>query len=156
MIRHLSLLCSFVAICNMLSFCLYWLSDYIIFKIASIADVLLAFVSSSLWFYHPLCITDCEFSANVEDHCYFEKTEKNINHILSTFGDADHEIVNFCNSHFITHSDTASTFQNSHNECITLNLNVQSIHAKFSQFYPIVSKLSSMVLHFGDICLQKV
>ena len=79
MIRHLSLLCYFVAICNMLLFCLDWLSNYIIFKLASIADILLAFVFSSQWFYHPLCITDCDISANVEDHCYFENlagTEK--------------------------------------------------------------------------------
>ena len=69
--------------------------------------------------------------------------------------DADHEIVNFCNSRYITFSDTASIFQNSHNEFITLSLNVQSINAKFNQLYPIVSKLSSMGLYFGAICLQE-
>ena len=46
-------------------------------------------------------------------------------------------------------------FQNSHNEFITLNVNVQSIHAKFNQLYPVVSKLSSMGLYFGAICLQE-
>ena len=81
--------------------------------------------------------------------------KKNLNHILSTFDDADHEIVNFCNSRYITFSNTAFIFQNSHNEFITLSLNVQSINAKFNQLYPIVSKLSSMGLYFGAICLQE-
>ena len=108
-------------------------------------------------FYHPLSITDCDINANVEDRGYFENftgTEKDLNHILSTFDDADHEIVNFCNSRYITFSDTASNFQNSH-EFITLSLNVQSINAKFNQLFPIVSKLSSMGLYFGAICLQE-
>ena len=46
-------------------------------------------------------------------------------------------------------------FQNSHNEFTTLSLNVQSIHTKFNQLYPIVSKLSSMGLYFGAMCLQE-
>ena len=46
-------------------------------------------------------------------------------------------------------------FQNSHSEFIILSLNVQSIHTKFNQLYPIVSKLSSMGLYFGAICLQE-
>ena len=45
-------------------------------------------------------------------------------------------------------------FQNSHNEFFTLSLNVR-IHAKFNQLYFIVSKLSSMGLYFGAICLQE-
>ena len=124
-------------------FCLYWLRNYILFKLAYITDILLDFVFSS---------------TNVEDHCNFENfagTEKNINQILSTFGDADHEIVIFLNSHYITHWGTATIFQNDHNECIALNLNVESIHAKFNRLYPIVSKLSPMVLYFGAVCLQE-
>ena len=158
MIRHLSLLCSFVAICNMLLFCLYWLNNYMLFKLASIADILLAIVFSSLWFYHLLCITYYDISANVEGSCYFENiggTENDLNHIISIFGDADHEIVNFCNSRYITLSDTASTFQKGHNEFITLSRNVQSNYAKFNQLYPIGSKLSLMGFYLGAICLQE-
>ena len=43
--------------------------------------------------------------ANVEDCGYFENlagTDQDLNHILATFDDADHEIVNFCNSRYIT------------------------------------------------------
>ena len=129
-----------------------------IFKPASVTDFIVAFVFSSLWFYYPLSIMDCDLNANVEDRGYFEKlagTDQDVNHILATFDDVDHEIVNFCNSCYITFSDIASIFQNSHNEFITLSLNVQSIHAKFNQFYPIVRKLSSMGLYFGAICLQE-
>ena len=48
----------------MLLFCLYWLSNYKLLKLAYIADILLDFVFSS---------------TNVEDHCNFENfagTEK--------------------------------------------------------------------------------
>ena len=122
------------------------------------AATFVALVFSNMRFYHQLSITDCDINANVEDRGYFENfagTEKDLNHILSTFDDADHEIVNFCISRYITFSDTASIFQNSHNEFISLSLNVQSINAKFNQLYPIVSKLSSMGLYFGAICLQE-
>ena len=68
----------------MLLFCLYWLSNYILLKLAYIADTLLDFVFST---------------TNIEDHCNFENLagteKKDINHILSIFGDADHEIVIF-------------------------------------------------------------
>ena len=129
-----------------------------IFKPASAADFIVAFVFSSLGFYHPLSITDCDLNANVEDRGYFENlagTDQDLNHILATFDDADHEIVNFCNSCYIPFPYIASIFQNSHNAFITLSLNVQSIHAKFNQLYPIVSKFSSMGLYFGAICLQE-
>ena len=84
-----------------------------IFKHATIADTFVAFVFSSMRFYYPLSITHCDINANVEDRGYFENfagTEKDINHILSTFDDADHEVVNFCNSRYITFSDTATNF----------------------------------------------
>ena len=126
-ICNLFLLCSSVAVWNML-LCLYWLSKCMIFKPAAIADTFVALVFSNMRFYHPLSITDCDINANVEDRGYFENfagTEKDLNHILSTFDDADHKIVNFCNSRYITFSDTASIFQISHNEFITLSLNVQ-------------------------------
>ena len=129
-----------------------------IFKPSTIADTFIAFVFYNMRFYHPLSITDYDINANVEDRGYFENfagTEKDLNNILSTFDDADHEIVNVCNSRYITFSATAPFFQNSHNEFITLSLNVQSINAKFNQLYPIVSKLPSMGLYFGAICLQE-
>ena len=116
--------------------------------------MIIACVFSSLWFYYPLIITDCDINANVADLGYFENlagTDKDLNHILSTFDDADHEIVNFCSSRYITFSDTTSIFQNSHSQFITLSLNVQSIHAKFNQLYRIANKLSSMGLCFGVI-----
>ena len=81
--------------------------------------------------------------------------KKILNHSLSTFDDADHEIVNFCNSRYITFSDTTSILQNSHNEFIALSLNVQSINAKFNQLYPIVSKLRSMGLYLELYAFRK-
>ena len=129
-----------------------------IFKPAIIADTFVAFVFSNMRFFHPLSITHCDINANVEDRGYFGNfagTEKYLNHILSTFDDADHEIVNFCNARFITFSDTAPIFQNSHSDFSTLSLNMQSINAKFNQLYSIVSKLSSTGLYFGAICLQE-
>ena len=64
------------------------------------------------------------------------------------------KLSSFCNSRYITFQTQHPFFQNSHNEFITLSLNVQSIDAKFNQLYPIVSNLSSMGLYFGAICLQ--
>ena len=82
-----------------------------------------------------------------------QKTVAILNSLLEnippTIYDADHEIVDFCNSRYITFSDTVSIFQNSN------SLNVQSIQAKFNQLNPIVSKLSSMGLYFGAKCLQQ-
>ena len=46
-------------------FCLYWVSNCVIFKPASITDFTIAFVFSSSWFYYPLSITDCDLNANV-------------------------------------------------------------------------------------------
>ena len=69
-----------------------------IFKPASVTDFIVAFVFSSLWFYYPLSITDCDLNANEEDRGYFENlagTDQDLNHILATFADADHEIAIF-------------------------------------------------------------
>ena len=121
--------------------CRLQLSNCMIFKPASIIDFIVAFVFSCPWFYYPLSITGCDLNANVEDRGYFEnlaRTDQDLNRILATF------------------SDIASIFQNSHNEFITLSLNIQSIHAKFNQLYTIVSKLSSMGLYFGATCLQEI
>ena len=128
-----------------------------IFKSATIADAFVAFVFSSMRYYYPLSITGCDINANVEDRGYFENvagTEKGLNH-SSTFDDADREMVNFCNLRYITFSDTASISQNSHNKFTTKSLNIQSINARFKHLYPILSKLSSMGLYFGAICLHE-
>ena len=56
----------FVAVCNMLLFC-FTDSPIVWFSNLSITDILVAFVFSSLWSFHPLSFMDCDINANIED-----------------------------------------------------------------------------------------
>ena len=85
----------------------------------------------------------------------FYGTENDLNHILSTFVDSEHEIATFCDSSYITISDIQSIIKNHDKEFSILSLNTQSINAKFDKIYAIVNSLSSLGHYFGAICLQE-
>ena len=78
-----------------------------------------------------------------------------LNHILSNFVDSEHEIVNFSSSQYIAMSDIQTALPQNHDEFVILNLNIQSINAKFDSLLPVISNLSSSDLYFGAICLQE-
>ena len=82
-------------------------------------------------------------------------TENNLNHVLSTFVDSEHEIPNFCHSRYKDMSEIQSIFQNNYSEFLILTLNIQSVNAKFNNLYPIINNLASQGLYFGAICLQE-
>ena len=82
-------------------------------------------------------------------------TANDLNHILSTFVDSEHEIKNFCDSRYIKLSDIKSVIKKDGKEFTVLTLNIQSINAKFDNLYPVINNLSSMGLYFGAICLQE-
>ena len=82
-------------------------------------------------------------------------TENDLNHVLSTFVDSEHEIPNFCHSRYIDMSEIQSIFQNNYSEFLILTLNIQSVNAKFNNLYPIINNLASQGLYFGAICLQE-
>ena len=82
-------------------------------------------------------------------------SENDLNHVLSTFVDSEHEITNFCHSHYVDMSEIQSIFQNSQNEFLILTLNIQSVNAKFDNLFPVIDNLSSQGLYFGAICLQE-
>ena len=82
-------------------------------------------------------------------------SENDLNHVLSTFVDSEHEITNFCHSHYVDISEIQSIFQNSPNEFLILTLNIQSLNAKFDNLFPVVANLASQGLYFGAICLQE-
>ena len=85
----------------------------------------------------------------------FYGTENDLNLILSTFVDSEHEIATFCDSSYITISDIQSIIKNHDKEFSILSLNTQSINAKFDKIYAIVNNLSSLGHYFGAICLQE-
>ena len=82
-------------------------------------------------------------------------SENDLNHVLSTFVDSEHEITNFCHSQYVDISEIQSIFQNSPNEFLILTLNIQSVNAKFDNLFPVVANLASQGLYFGAICLQE-
>ena len=51
--------------------------------------------------------------------------------------------------------DIESTFQSNQNEFVVNSLNIQSIKAKFDNFFAIINRLSSLGIFFGAICLQE-
>ena len=55
-------------------------------------------------------------------------TENDLNHVLSTFVDSEHEIPNFCNSRYVDMSELQSLFRNNGNEFLILTLNIQSVN----------------------------
>ena len=76
-------------------------------------------------------------------------TENDLNHVLSTFVDSEHEITNFCHSQYVDMSEIHSIFQNSPKEFLILTLNIQSVHAKFDNLFPVIDNLASQGLYFG-------
>ena len=85
----------------------------------------------------------------------FAGTENDLNHVLSTFVDSEHEISNFCNSRYVDLSEVQSIFRNNPNEFLILTLNIQSVNAKFNNLFPVIDNLTSQGLYFGAICLQE-
>ena len=81
--------------------------------------------------------------------------ENDLNHVLSAFVDSEHEITNFCHSHYVDMSEIQSLFQNSPNEFLILTLNIQSVNAKLVNNGKQIINLSSWGLYFGAICLQE-
>ena len=82
-------------------------------------------------------------------------TENDLNHIMSNFVDSEDEIMNFCESRYIDMCDIESAFRSNQNEFAVLSLNIQSIKAKFDNFFAIINRLSSLGIFFGAICLQE-
>ena len=82
-------------------------------------------------------------------------TENDLNHVLSSFVDSEHEIVSFRDSRYIDMSDIKSVFKQSLSNFHILSLNVQSINAKFDNLFPIINNLSASGLYFGAICLEE-
>ena len=76
-------------------------------------------------------------------------TENDLNHVLSTFVDSEHEIPNFCHSRYVDTSEVQSLFQNNRDEFLIRTLNIQSINAKFNNLFPVINNLTSQGLYFG-------
>ena len=94
--------------------------------------------------------------ADISDITFLENltgTENDLNHVLSSFVDSEHEIVNFRDSRYIDMSYIQSVFKQSLSNFHILSLNVQSINVKFENLFPIINNLSASDLHFGAICL---
>ena len=83
-------------------------------------------------------------------------SENDLNHVLSTFVDSEHDITNFCHSQYVDMSEIQSIFQNSPNEFIILTFNIQSVNAKFDNSFPVIGNLSSQDLYFRAIYLQAI
>ena len=56
-------------------------------------------------------------------------TENDLNHVLSTVVDSEHEITNVCHPQYVDMSEIHSIFQNSPKEFLILTLNIQSVNA---------------------------
>ena len=82
-------------------------------------------------------------------------TENDLNHIMSNFVDSEEEIMNFCESRYIDMCHIESAFLSNQNEFVVPSLNIQSIKAKFDNFFTITNKLSSLGIFFSAICLQE-
>ena len=48
-----------------------------------------------------------------------------------------------------------SIFQNTPKELLIFTFNIQSVHAKFHNLFPVIDNLASQCLYFGGICLQE-
>ena len=81
-------------------------------------------------------------------------TENDLNNVLSTFVDSEHEIPNFCHLRYIDMSEIQSTFQNNYSEFLIL-AGISGVNAKFNNLYPVINNLASQGLYFGAICLQE-
>ena len=109
--------------------------------------------------YHSIFVCYCVMIDVEQRTGHFDNnltgTENDLNHVLSTFVDSEHEITNFCHSQYVDMSEIHSIFQNSPKEFLILTLNIQSVHAKFNNLFPVIDNLASQGLYFGAICLQE-
>ena len=69
-------------------------------------------------------------------------TENDLNHVLSTFVESEHEIENFCDARYIEPSDITSIIKDDGKDFTLPTLNIQSINAKFDNLYPVINNLS--------------
>ena len=81
-------------------------------------------------------------------------TENDLNRILNTFVESEHEIENFCDSRYIELSDLTSIIKDDGNDFTILTLNIKCINAKFDNLYSVMNNLYSMGLYY--ICLQEI
>ena len=72
----------------------------------------------------------------------FTGTEKDLNHILSTFVDFEDEINNLSTSNYVYMADMQSIFQTGQSDFVIATLNIQSINAKFDNLHTIMNNLS--------------
>ena len=79
-------------------------------------------------------------------HDNFAGAENDLNRVLSTFVDSEHESSNFCHSRYINLSEIQSIFQNILNKLLLLMLNIQSVNAKFNDLFPVTDNLTSQSL----------
>ena len=79
-------------------------------------------------------------------------TENDLNHVLSTFVDSEHEITNFCYSQYVDMSEIHSIFQNSPKEFLILTLNIHSVHAKFNNFLLLTTLLLKVYILERFVC----
>ena len=111
-------------------------------------------LDSSLCLLGNLCY-DRRWRKKRANYDNFAGTENDLNHVLSTFVDSEHEISNFCHSRYVDLSEVQSIFQNNPNEFLILTLNIQSVNEKFNHLLPVIDNLTSQGLYFGAICLQE-
>ena len=78
--------------------------------------------------------------------------ENDLNHILSTFVESEHDIENVCDSRCIELANLTSIIKDGGNDFTIRILNVQSIKAKFDNLYLVINNLSSIVLYLDKSC----
>ena len=139
---HVWYVCVFLVYCSDSSYLLWGMTMYFLN------------CTSTVWNQGYCVMIDAEQSTG---HFYtnLAGSENDLNHVLSTFVDSEHEITNFCYSQYVDISEIQSIFQNSPNEFLILTLNIQSVNAKFDNLFPVIANLASQGLYFGAICLQE-
>ena len=85
----------------------------------------------------------------------FTNVNQDLNQIISNVKDSEHEIKNFCVSHYLDTADMKTMFSKNSKEFTILTLNIQSINAKFDNLLPVINNLSVNGAVFGAICLQE-
>ena len=85
----------------------------------------------------------------------FAGTKNDLNHVLSTFVDSEHEISNFCDSRYVDLSEVQSIFRNNPNELLILTLNIQSVNAKFNNLFPVIDNLTSQGLYLEQFVCKR-
>ena len=100
--------------------------------------------------------TFTEMSIGYEyDVVNYSGTDRDLNHILSTFVDAEDEIKTFCDSRYVSIVNIKKCLGKSKEEFVILTLNIQSINAKFDQLSAVINNISDSGLYFGAIWLRE-